>query len=59
MKIRPVGGEFFNAGGRKDERTDLTNLTFAFRNFANAPKKHKELLGLRPGYDCCTRQHHS
>ena len=34
MKIRPVGAEPFNAGGR----THLTKLTVAFRKFANAPK---------------------
>ena len=32
MKIRPVVAELFHAGGR-------TELTVAFRNFANAPKK--------------------
>ena len=36
MKIRPVGAELFHAGGR----TDMTKLTVAFRNFANAPKNH-------------------
>ena len=34
MKIRPVAAELFHAGGR----TDMTKLTVAFRNFANAPK---------------------
>jgi len=38
MKIHPVGAELFHAGRRKDERTDMTKLTVAFRNFANAPK---------------------
>jgi hypothetical protein len=39
MKIRPVGAELFHADGRMDRRTtDMTNLIFAFRNFANAPK---------------------
>ena len=33
MKIRPVGDEF-----HADERTDMTKLIIAFRNFANAPK---------------------
>ena len=32
MKIRPVGAEMFHV----DERTDMTKLTVAFRNFANA-----------------------
>jgi len=34
MKIRPVGAELIHADGR----TDVTKLTFVFRNFANAPK---------------------
>jgi len=34
MKISPVGAELFHA----DERTDMTMLTVAFHNFANAPK---------------------
>jgi hypothetical protein len=33
MKIRPVGAKL----SRKDRRTDMTKLTVAFRNFANAP----------------------
>jgi hypothetical protein len=35
IKIRPVGAEFLYAAGR----TDMTKLTAAFRNFANAPKR--------------------
>jgi hypothetical protein len=35
IKIRPVGAELFLADGQ----TDMTQLTVAFRNFANAPKK--------------------
>jgi len=34
MKIRPVGAELLHANGRMD----VTKLTVAFRNFANAPK---------------------
>jgi hypothetical protein len=34
MKIRPVGAESFHVDGR----TDMTKLTAAFRNFANATK---------------------
>jgi hypothetical protein len=34
MKIRPVGVELFCA----DRRTDMTKLTVAFRNLANAPE---------------------
>jgi len=33
MKIRPVGAKFHAHG-----RTEITKLTVAFRNFANAPK---------------------
>jgi hypothetical protein len=60
MKIRPVGAELFHADGRTDgqterrtegqadRRTDMTKLTVALRNFANAPKnqlKRPECLG--------------
>jgi hypothetical protein len=38
MKIRPVGAEL-NADRRTIERTDMTTLTVAFRNTANAPNK--------------------
>jgi hypothetical protein len=41
MKIRPIGGELFHAEGR----TDMTKLTVAFRNLANAPK-NSSLLSL-------------
>jgi len=34
IEIRPLRAELFHADGR----TDATNLTVAFRNFANAPK---------------------
>jgi len=33
-EICPVGAELFHSDGR----TDMTTLTIAFRNFANAPK---------------------
>jgi hypothetical protein len=35
MKIRPVGTQLFHG------QTDMTKLTFAFRNFAKARKKEK------------------
>jgi len=35
MKIRPVGARVVPADGR----TDMTKLTVAFRNFANARNK--------------------
>jgi hypothetical protein len=38
MKIRPVGAEFYHAGGRTDRQTDMTKLIVAFCNFANAPE---------------------
>ena len=34
MKIRPVGTEFFHAGGQRD----VTKLIVAFGYFASAPK---------------------
>ena len=33
MQIQPVGAELFH----EDGRTDMTKLTVAFTNFANAP----------------------
>jgi hypothetical protein len=39
MKIRPVGAELFHADRQTDERTDMTKLTVAFRNFAKASNK--------------------
>jgi hypothetical protein len=47
MKIRLLGAELFHADGRTDgQTTDVTKLTVAFRNFANAPKKYKILMRL-------------
>ena len=37
MIIRPVGAEFFHAGGQTD---DMTKLIVAFRTLANAQKKY-------------------
>jgi len=34
MKTRPVGAELFHV----DERADMTKITAAICNFANAPK---------------------
>jgi len=39
MKIRLVGAELFHAEGR----TDMTKLTVAFRNIANATKNSYSL----------------
>ena len=36
MKIRPVGSEYYHAGGQ----TDRFKLIDAFRNFANTTKMH-------------------
>ena len=38
MKFRPVEAELFHADGRTDGQKDMTKLTVAFRNLANAPK---------------------
>ena len=45
-KLRPVEAELFHANGwtdvrtdgRTDRQTDMKNLIFAFRHFANAPE---------------------
>jgi hypothetical protein len=49
MKICPVGAELIRVDRRMDERTegrtdtqtDMTKLTDAFRNSANAPNRRK------------------
>jgi len=38
IKIRSVGAQLFQAGGRADGQTDMTKLIVAFLNFANALK---------------------
>jgi len=40
MKMRPVGAGIFHAY----ERTDMTTLIIAFRNFANAPQMRSPAL---------------
>jgi hypothetical protein len=45
MKIRPVGAEFFRAGGQIDTHTYILKLTVAFGNFANAPNCSKRGYG--------------
>ena len=42
MKIRPVEAELFHAEGRRDNQTDMTKLTVAFRKFMKAPKKKEK-----------------
>ena len=39
MKIHAVGAELFHANGQKKRQADMTKLTVAFRNFANAPNE--------------------
>ena len=48
MKIPSVGAELFSTSGQTDRRTDMTKLTVAFRNFANALQKssHHPILKL-------------
>ena len=36
--MHPVRAEVFYGDGRTDERTDMTKLIVALRNFAKAPK---------------------
>ena len=38
MERRPVETESFHADRRTDGQTNMTNLTVAFRKFANVPK---------------------
>ena len=38
MNIRPVGAELLHTDRLPEGRTDMTKLTVAIRNFANAPK---------------------
>jgi hypothetical protein len=40
IKFSPVGAEMFHADGRTDTQIFMTKLIVAFRNFANASKKH-------------------
>jgi hypothetical protein len=47
MIIRPVGIELLRADGL----TDMTKLTLAFRNFANAPEN--EVLCIHRTYSFC------
>ena len=39
-KIRTAGSELFHVDGWTDRPTDMTKITDAFQNFANAPKKN-------------------
>ena len=45
-KFRPAEAPSFRAGGRTDGQTDMTKLTFAFRNFTNGPEKERPHLCL-------------
>jgi len=37
MKFHPVGAKLFCIERQTDERTDMTKLKIAFRNYAKAP----------------------
>jgi len=39
MKIRPWTAQMFQADGRSDGQTGMTNLKVSFRHFENAPQK--------------------
>jgi len=54
VKIRPVGAESFQADGR-DRHPDMTNLTVAYHNFANA-HKNRTKPGNLPKMQCCFGQ---
>jgi len=43
MKIRPMAAQLFDADGQ----TDKMQLTAAVRNFANSPKKDKNILHIQ------------
>jgi len=42
MNICPVGAKLLHMDRWTDGRTDMTELTVAFHNFANVPKKFNE-----------------
>ena len=49
MLIRPAGAELFYVGGQRDGQTDITKLTVAFRNTANALKNDDRVRGREDG----------
>ena len=53
MKICPTEAELFHA----DRWTDMTKLTFAFRNFANAPKNEETITSFPPRTHARTHAH--
>ena len=59
MKIRTVGAEFVHADGRtegrKNRRGDMTKLTVAFCNVANAPKNNEPSFNCINVKDCSPR----
>ena len=42
MKLRPVETELFREEEQMEERMDMTKLTVAFHNFANASNNKKK-----------------
>jgi len=46
-KIRPARAELFHA----DRWTDMTKLTVAYRNFANAHKNGRGTIPAKPGHN--------
>jgi hypothetical protein len=53
VKIRPVGAELFYADGQTDGRRDMTELTVAFRNYANALKNMQRGQDTEVMYSSC------
>ena len=51
MKIRLVGAEYSQADGRTDRQTDMTKLTGAFCNFADAPDKWWKQKAIKMGWE--------
>jgi len=43
MKILVVGAELFHVDPRTDGRTDMSQLIVAFRSYATAPKRMRQL----------------
>ena len=44
MKIRLVGADLFHTDGHTDGQKDMKNVTVAFRNIVDSPKKNFPLF---------------